>query len=281
MIENYKAEYQLYEDKKLKNHNFRENIETIDNFKRITLFNLPSEIPFIVISSIPLFIEFSVVYNYIYFIIIVLYIVIFFFYKLTSIENMLLFIKIQLNGILLFLIVHSIENKVFLVLSVIGNCLGFYSSFLTCTIYNENLNKNVIKQFKNQIKFIDAIFGSLANLFLLFPTIKLIFELNDYKISFESISGYIILFHGLIFGVALIIINIWASIVTQFIQNSTAFYTFFVGKVVVGFSFSFCPIFYCIEFDSKMGFLNLFFFILGASFMLVDFIIVLCNKCQK
>ena len=268
-------------DKKPVENDFQE--DNIDSFNRFSLFNLPFEISFLVISLSAFFINFSVLYICIFVALILNNVAIFYFYKLTSVENMLLFVKNYCIGILLQCIVHSIglENSklciVFLVLGAVGNFLGFYSTFLTCKIYNESLNKNLIKPYKKEIKFIDSIFGSLANLFLLFSTM-LIFELNEDNNSFELVGRIIIFIHELIYGGTLIIINVCASVIIQFIQNSVIFYILFAGKVVVGTYFSYCSTLNC-NFDSKYeGIWHLCFCILGASFMLLDFIQIFKNQ---
>ena len=142
---------------------------------------------------------------------------------------------------------------------------------------NHDFRENIENLNKNKIKFIDPNFGYLALLFLLLPTIMLIVRFNDYNNSFELISKVIILLHECIFGATLILINIFGLHITLFIQNSTAFYTLFVGKVVVGFYFSYCSILNC-KFDPKKGFWNFFSCFLGAIFMLVDCTLVFISK---
>ena len=145
---------------------------------------------------------------------------------------------------------------------------------------DEKLNnqhcREKIEKLNEIIKFIHPIFGFLANLFLLLPTIMLIFKFNDYNDSFELVSKVIIILHECIFGATLILVYIFFFI-TQFIQNSTAFFTSFAGKVVVGYYFSYCSILNC-RFDIKKGFLNRFSCILGAIFMFVDCILELINQ---
>ena len=279
MIDKSIDESLLNVDKKPIDRDFQDDIE---NFNRFSLFNLHFEIPFLVISLGAFFINFSILYICIYAGLILNNVAILYCYKLTSIENMLLFVKIYCIGILLDCIIHSIglENSklcmVFLVLGAVGNCLGFYSCFLTCKTYYENLNKNIIKPFKKKLKFIDAMFGSLANLFLLFSTM-LIFELHEDNNSFELVGRIIIFIHEVIYGGTLLIINICASIIIQFIQNRVIFYILFAGKVVVGTYFSYCSTLNC-NFDSKnQAIWHLSFCILGGSFMLVDFIQVFRN----